>query len=280
MIDFIGVGSEKSGSSWLYKCLLEHPHICGLTGKEVMFFDTTKILGKPPREKSDYELYGISRYEKKFTHCPADSVKGEFTTTYLHDKAVARRIYENFPNVKILINLRDPIEKCFAMYIGAKENHGYTSFEEALANEPEFMRRSMYSEYVEEYLKIFPRENILITFHEDMVKNPSEFIRRIYSFLGVDENFIPPSLSIKIDSEKHKLLTAVRNSMVKVTLFRHVLNIARKTRTNGLAKKIFSLFIRVPKVKEETRKKLERTFSSDIDHLEKLIGRNLDMWRE
>lgn len=278
-IDFIGVGAEKTGSSWLFRCLSEHPQICGAKGKETTFFDTTKILGRLPREKSLYEKRGIEAYEHFFDHCPTNIIKGEFTTTYLHDKSVAKKIHDNFPEAKILINLRNPVDKAFAMYIGARDSHQYRTFEEALEKEPEFIRRSMYAEYVEEYLKFFPREQVYISFFDDLETNPLLFIQKIYKFLGVDSSFIPPSLRNQVDSEKMKTLTFVRNDLFKLTLMKKMAGLIRFLRLNGMLKKLMLLAIPTPVINPETRKILKHKFLKDIDKLEKITGRDLSSWK-
>lgn len=278
-VDFIGVGAEKTASSWLFKCLAEHPQICGAVGKETIFFDTTKILGRPDRQKSDYEKYGMEFYKKYFNHCPPGSVKGEFTTTYLHDKAAARRIYENFPKVKIIIILRNPIERSFAQYVAIQDADVFKNFEEALQREPEFIRRSFYTEYVQEYLKYFPKENIFIAIYENIALNPLNFVQEIYNFLGVKRDFVPASVNKKIDTEELKILTGLVNKMNRNPLLRVLRGAARFVGMNKLLVKIGSLCVKKPVMKIETRDYLGEVFKKDIENLEKLIDRDLSRWK-
>jgi len=279
-IDFVGVGAEKTGSSWLFKCLLEHPQICGPEKKETIFFDTTKIIGRAERKKSDYENFGIDYYSKYFKNCSSESVKGEFTTTYLHDKKVAGILKKHFPDLKIIILLRNPVEKCFAQYIGLGNPGLFNSFEEAITKEPEFIRRSFYTEYVREYIEKFPRQNILIGIYDDLKKSPEKFIAKVYTFLGVNNEFVPENLHRKVDSEKIKIVTDVRNKFISSNkVFNKIYIFSKILKINKIIKKIFLYTTKEPKIKEKTQVYLKSLFKQDVENLEQLIGIKLDSWK-
>src|SRR3989338_8844309 len=103
-IDFIGVGAMRCGTTWIWQCLIEHPRICSIPKKEVNFF----------REES-YEDR-LDEYLAKFSHCPTDSLKGEFTPSYINRLDCAERIKRFFPDVKIIICLRNPIDRAYDQY--------------------------------------------------------------------------------------------------------------------------------------------------------------------
>jgi hypothetical protein len=111
-IDFIGIGAAKCGTTWLAKCLEEHPDILmssGKSKKELLFFNNSESVDKFRDEKVSYFDKGYSWYLKQFPDPEIGKIRGEFTTLYLTDTDAAKRIKEFNPNVKIIAILRNPI---------------------------------------------------------------------------------------------------------------------------------------------------------------------------
>ncbi|MFX0073102.1 MAG: sulfotransferase domain-containing protein, partial [Candidatus Hermodarchaeota archaeon] len=103
--DFIGIGAMKAASEWILSCLDEHPEICVTSYKEINFFN------KP----YNYEK-GLKYYYKFFSHCPKDKIKGEFTPSYMLSPMSADLIYKTFPQVKLIVCLRNPAERAYSDY--------------------------------------------------------------------------------------------------------------------------------------------------------------------
>ncbi len=279
--DFMGVGGEKTASTWIYKCLLEHPDICGPQKKELSYFDTVKIIGWDHREKSEYEMHGIEKYLEYFSHCGKDVVTGEYTAQYLHDKKVAPLLAKLFPNVKILISLRNPIERTYSMYQGISEKDRTLlgTFEEAIEKEPEFIRRSMYAEYIGEYLKYFPKEHIRIVLQDDVVRDPVGTMQSLYRFLGVSDTFIPPSAHTKERSAEQKKLQTIRDRVYQNAFMRLCARYAKRLGLTTYIKKLLQSFMKKDTMRRETRERLYAMFKSDIEKTGMLIGRDLTHWR-
>lgn len=180
MVDFIGVGAQKSGTSWAYTCLYEHPEICAPI-KEIHFFS------RPRFEK------GREWYEAHFKKCDEGKVRGEFSTSYLYAPEAPLRIHAYYPDVKLIAILRNPVDRAFSQYrnaIKAGEISETVTFE-TYANENASVReQGRYFTQLSRYLALFPREQLLILIHEDSRKNPVDFMQRIYTFLGVDASFV------------------------------------------------------------------------------------------
>ena len=134
-IDFIGVGAQKSGTSWIYACLYEHPEICAPI-KEIHYFSRERNFKK-----------GIEWYKNIFNTCKKGQLKGEFSTTYLYDGKTPDRIKKEFPNTKIIISLRNPVDRAFSHYRNEiKGGHipKNTTFEEAMKNDKSIVEQGMY----------------------------------------------------------------------------------------------------------------------------------------
>jgi len=111
-LDFVCVAAPRSGTTWLSEALNEHPQIWIPFVKELNFFNDkflTHLQVKYPN--------GVDFYRKQFEEAPSYAILGELTPTYYVDPNAAFRIHKYFPNVHILILLRNPAEVVFSTYL-------------------------------------------------------------------------------------------------------------------------------------------------------------------
>jgi hypothetical protein len=294
-IDFIGIGAAKCATTWVYRCLLEHPEVCGPYEKELNFFSTRDHpLFKDSQDKRKI-LYnkGMKSYLEYFSHCCSNSVKGEFSVSYISDPGSAKLIKDNFPDIKIIVILRDPVERAHSFYWFAKDfmlREKNKTFEDALKNNPEiYIDWGMYYEQLKPYFDLFPKENIGIFFVDDLKKDSINFMREIYKFLGVDVEFIAPSNQKKENSSskvRYKFIRKILDYFVGLLYkfkLNFVLSIFKKI---GLRKAIHFFHYKInvsktkkPKLKTKTEKKLRNIFRKDIENLEEMIEVNLNSWK-
>jgi hypothetical protein len=179
-IHFIGLGAQKSGTSWVYACLYEHPEVCAPV-KEIHFFSR-------PRYREGKEWY-----EAHFTKCGEGKLRGEFSTSYLYSKEAPERIKACYSDAKLIAILRNPINRAYSQYrnsIKAGEIPESVSFEEFSERETSVREQGRYTEQLERYLTYFHREQLLVLIYEDIRKDPVAFMRLIYEFLGIDPDFV------------------------------------------------------------------------------------------
>ncbi|MEL6802588.1 MAG: sulfotransferase [Bacteroidota bacterium] len=183
-VNFIGVGAQRTASSWLYSCLYEHPDICA-PQKEIHFFSR-------PR----YKEQGIEWYKNIFeSRCTSGQVCGEFSTSYLVHELAAERISHHIPDTKILIILRNPVDRAFSQYL----LHGkvgwldptQTTFKDFMETEPSAEMQSRYALQLQRFYDRFPRECIHVMLYEDIETDPERVLLDVFTFLGVDPDFTP-----------------------------------------------------------------------------------------
>src|SRR6056297_310721 len=167
--DFIGIGTMKAASSWIFYNLKKHPEICGAKRKEVHFFDRHKYKK------------GLKFYSKFFKHCDENKIKGEFTPSYIYDKEAPGRIHDNLPEVKIIACLRNPVDRAYSEYRFSIEKKGklrwYSGFLTALQKDRTFREKGFYYKQLKKYFNLFPKENIKIMIFDDLKRDPSSFIK-------------------------------------------------------------------------------------------------------
>lgn len=106
-IDFIGVGARKAGTTWIYKQLKKHPQIFIPSSKELSYF-SSKIY----REEFPIDWYFDQFKKKNF-----NQICGEISVTYFElNTHQIEKIKEINSNIKIILNIRDPIERLFSEY--------------------------------------------------------------------------------------------------------------------------------------------------------------------
>ena len=105
LVDFIGIGVQKSATTWMYSMLTSHPEIKGAKGglknKEVNFFNRSYFLG-------------FDWYNNKFEF--GDHIVGEFSTLYFPECSVPERVYKYNPDIKLILIVRNPIDRAFSQH--------------------------------------------------------------------------------------------------------------------------------------------------------------------
>ncbi len=275
--DFIGLGAQKAGSSWVYMCLNDHPDIT-IPEKDPMFFsDETRFVDE------------LGDYLAAYARAPQTTRVGEFSTTYLQTPGTAKRIYATAPDARLIVSLRNPIDRAFSNF---KNDviHGYVSssmtFEEALRTRTKYVERGRYYEQLVPYLDLFPREQIGIFFFDDIATDPQSLITAMYRFVGVREHYTPSNLEDQVNAGR-----SPRSRFVDTVILGggRMINrlmpdsVSWRIRRLNLHERLFNLNAkqddRIAGVDAGTRSRLSAEFDDDVTKLEGLTGRDLSAWR-
>tara|TARA_Y100000310_G_scaffold343301_1_gene450260 strand:- start:9858 stop:11858 length:2001 start_codon:yes stop_codon:yes gene_type:complete len=275
--DFIGLGAQRSGTSWIYSCLYEHPEIYSPI-KEIHFFSRERNWPK-----------GYSWYENVLVGAKKNQKVGEFSTSYLADKKTPQRIYQQYPDAKLIMVLRNPVDRAFSNYVNdimAGTVKTSVSFAEALAERDEYVINGMYAIHLKNYLKFFSRDNILILIHEDIKKDSAVFMKRIYQFIGVNDNFSPSSLNKKINVGRVPRFVWLDRLFVHISKAMRLLGMHKiwwLIKKKGLAGKILAVNTKTDKkvasgLIDSDRQKLKDIFRGEVRDLESIVGYKIDSW--
>lgn len=203
-IDFLVIGAQKSGTTSLYQHLRAHPEIFLPKEKEVAFFALDER----------YER-GLSWYlDEYFSEANNKHLCGEVSPQYMSCLYAAERIAKYFPEIRLIAILRNPIDRAYSAYrMQVRRGKERRTFSEVIRQfhgqkltpiginkflgDDEYVRKGMYGTILGRYLELFPLTHIRIVFTEDLQANPELTMHGIYSFLKVNENYIPDTLSKK-----------------------------------------------------------------------------------
>ncbi|MBI1214684.1 MAG: hypothetical protein GC185_02565 [Alphaproteobacteria bacterium] len=181
--DAIYAGMSKSGSTYIYQILKEHPDVFVPEIKDIYFFDRAYAKG-------------LDWYAGFFAKAVPGQTRVELSHDYIFSAEATARLKKDLPGVKIIICLREPLDWIASRYAFEKERRPVGPLRLDDAPENAWLRaESDIAVNVERYLKSFAREDILILFYEDLKRDPAVFCQQIYAFLGVDAGFVPPSLN-------------------------------------------------------------------------------------
>lgn len=277
--DFIGIGAPRCGTTWIYDCLSEHPEICTSDIKETNFF-RSRFTGCDSLEK----------YKDHFSHCGEEKIKGEFSSSYFHNKEALRNIKRACPDVKIILSLRNQVDKLISTFYDTnrhKKNITKTDFENFFGD---FLNKEtfLYSDKVDFILDTFKKDQIHIIIFENLKENPDNIIKNLYSFLGVESNFAPKAAYKKSNSKDSYYFPRLMLSLNKVYKYakkNHELYLFfKKFSLLGLGEKVTSFFkkrrSRELASNKSFKKKLSKSFGRDTEKLEELLDKDLNHWKE
>ncbi len=171
---FVYVGTSKAGSTWLFNLLAEHPQVHVAASKGLYFFD-------------HHFDRGVDWYLSQFHPSRTESIVAEISHSYLYSADACRRIREMNPQVRLMICLREPVDRTRSAYLdGVKNGQWSGSLAEQAEQTPRIVRESCYADHVRTYLQVFPRDQIHIALFDDLRSDPKGFAEEIIRFLQID----------------------------------------------------------------------------------------------
>ncbi len=270
--NFLIIGAQKAGTSWLAYHLEKHPEIY-LPKREIHYFD----------KGFNYEK-GLSWYKQQFNAVTSEKAIGEKTPEYLwangigwedHLSDVHQRLYQTLPNAKLIITLRNPVDRAVSainhiirsgrisplhnvneLLIGKKQDlvKGYGILEKGL-----------YYRQLSEYINLFGRENIMILIFEEMISEPQKTIDLVCDYLKVNPYQLTENENEKVNQSKF--------SRTKVAIDYHF------PRLQGVTKRYQDLF-QTGKIKPNplTLKALANFYNEENQKLFQLLGHEIKSW--
>ena len=265
--NFIIIGTQKSGTTWLYEVLKTHPEIkMAYDRKEVHFFDR-------------YFDRGIEWYQERF---PYDErfIIGEATPKYIYDKKVPERIYNSIPEVKLILSLRNPIERAYSQYKYLVQEDNYQQdFKQAIKEYPDILKRGLYFEQIDKYLNFFEREKLKILIFEEMINKKKDKLHEVADFLNIEMDFDEDIIYGKSNVSrvpKYKHIYSFGKYIVKKLYdydFIFIINFLKKI---GLKRIFFDKSgSEFPEMSLDSKEYLKNYYKKDILKLEKLLNRDL-----
>ena len=183
--NFLYIGPDKAGSSWLHEVLLRHREVFMPEAKDLYFFDR-------------YWDRGLPWYQAQFAPAgPQHRVIGEVCQDYLFHPEAPQRIEQTLGRPRLMVTLRDPAERAFSSWLYAlkqgADDWGST-FAEGLRTRPELLEHGRYATHLARYLDTFGRDRLHVSVFDDLVDDPQRFVDGVLAFLQIAPMVLPDDL--------------------------------------------------------------------------------------
>lgn len=269
--NFIAVGPQRTGTTWLYEALREHVGLS--TIKETDFF------------LKNYGL-GLDWYLKSFPAYPPEIPIGEIDPNYFGSDLARERIARHIPDCKIICTFRDPVDRAWSCYrVLRRDAWTRVGFEQTLASNALVREGSRYAHYLARWRATFGKEHLLVCLYDDLVASPQKFLDPICDFIGIP----------RIAAESTRLWSERVNAVTEGPRSRRLAQNARNARDwlalhrcdrtirflerAGVWRFCFGGGEVFAELDPEVGAKLREQLRPEIVALEEMIGRDLSAWR-
>jgi hypothetical protein len=273
--NFLVIGAQRAGTTLLHHILNLHPEVyVPQRRKEIHYFDW-------------YFERGPEWYATFFPGSPeAQQYRaiGEVTPDYVFEPTAPRRIAASIPDCKFVVSLRNPIDRAFSWYLFCLRSvNEKRQPDEFFFQETECLQRGRYAQQVENYFSIFPRDRFLSLIYEELITDAAPQLDALAAFLGLSAGWENPSGLVQQRFNASEI-PRFRAAFARAQRFGEVLTrndldwIVRLARACGIPK-MFGTRGSRPRLPESVRPQLAAYYRADIEHLERLLGRSLSVWR-
>jgi hypothetical protein len=285
------IGAQKAGTTTLYDMIGQHPDVyANPLAKDCEFFGIDREYNR-----------GVNYYSRLFRKAHKEKIVLGGNATDLFMPNSIERIHNLLPECKLIVILRDPVQRAFSAYRyalerGTEQRPFLIAVQEELAGadydtpydarRKSYVAQGHYDEQIERCLQFFKTEQILILLQDDLIREPSQVMYKVFHFLGVDVNF--DVNAVKKNETLGGSRFGVLNRVIYDSPFRQRLG-WEKVRL--LIPKSFRYKLRegmiklnrvpseAPQLEKEVVDLLRHHYRDDIERLEKITGYDLDKWK-
>ena len=302
------VGAAKAATTTLHAILDQHPEVYCPLLKEPGFFaddDAPRMFdpfsGKAPFDGVSYVRGSMAHheqvayikdakvYQQLYRRVGNEKAIGDFSTAYLCSINAARKIREFNPKAKIIVMLREPVERALSHYkmdraiglvtasFGKSVQAELAALSDSKIHAHWYIRIGLYAAQVERYIKEFPKEQLKVVLYEDFCQAREQTISDIETFLDISHCVSHLDLNVN-RSEKPR-----SQGLVKVIEKMNVRRMIRKSAPRfliDLGKKVlYKPYTSEMIAKPEDITRLREVFAPDVKRLSTLLDRDLSLWR-
>lgn len=270
--DFLGLGAQRAGTTWLDRALRRHPQIyLPQRRKELHFFDQHHHLG-PQWYASFFPPAAEARHYRRL---------GEITPRYLFDPVVPARIHALLPRCRMVVLLRDPVRRAYSQYgLHVRDRGERRAFSDFIRDHKDVFQRGLYSEQLERYFALFDRRQILVLIYEESVGQGAGGLMALADFLEVDA---APLAVAEDEAVNRSFAPRWPRLRAAARRFGAALRSIGADGVVNLAKGVGvpALFGRrpMPALSAEDADWLTARYAEEVRRLEDLLGRDLRLWR-
>jgi hypothetical protein len=265
--DFVIIGAVKGATTWLHNQLQDNPAIY-LPGPEPHFFS------------QEFEL-GLDHYRAKFSAAKPGQIIGEKSADYFAHPQAAARLAKQMPGARLVLQLRNPIERAYSDYKMLYRRGTVTKGPEAYltsldCDQPRFLEDGLYAKHLKRWLDHFDGEALKILLFEDVKAAPARVVAEVSAHIQAPHHYsLEVGAKPRNDSTKQFLPLPMRTALAP---FKQAVRPLRGTPMFEAARRVFAREIRYPPLSDSLQQRIADFYARDIEDLGHMIGRNLRDW--
>lgn len=265
-VDFLIIGAAKCATTWLQRSLQNSPDIF-MPDPELHFF-------------SRQFDRGLDWYLSQFAGAATGVLLGEKSNSYLTEPEAPARIRAAFPDVRLIVQMRDPVERAYSDYCmllrrGEVSARIGDHLDPRLAGDNRFIADGLYAQNIRRFLRHFPREHVLLLLYEDIKTMPDRQVSLVADHVRYGGRLAPPVREKIKDKTTEMVPLSIRRAL------RHLRPMVDPFRQTFLIRNLRQAVARpvvYPELTPDLAVRLRDRYAADIADLETLMGRDLSVW--
>ena len=266
-IQFLIIGAAKSATTWLQHSLQQSPAVY-MPDPELHYF-------------SRHHDHGEAWYLQQFAPGKDHIHIGEKSNSYLDTAHSAQRIHKAMPDVRLIAQLRNPIERAYSDYCmlylrGEVGRDIEQHLDPRLAQGNRFLNGGLYEQQLRTYLELFPSNQLLVMFFEDVKIDAQSQLDLVHGFLQLksDVTLKPADKNIRdktqrfIGPELRRYLNPLKSVVAPF----------RKSPSFNYVRSFFARELNYAPLSNDIRNRLIDYYAPEVEKLEKIVGRDLTVW--
>ncbi|QEC53365.1 sulfotransferase family protein [Anseongella ginsenosidimutans] len=293
------VGAAKAGTTTLYQALSRHPEICSPIVKEPNYYSNPgkgqDIVqpGTGPGDKATVWTNSLHKYRSLYRIKDKHRFIIDGSVSYFYSNTAASRIRTDNPDARIIIILRNPVDRAWSHYKHLlRDGRESVSFEQALALEDErqlkgwefswhLRKMGLYSDQILRYLDCFGRDKIQFFLFDDLKTGFNDVLKSAADFADLSDFEFDrePGRDNMSGLSRSRALARMVNWVAGYKVY--INKVVDPSVTHSMMQKFRSINVREGglTLNKDTRDMLVAWFREDIGKTEQLIGRDLSAWK-
>ncbi|MFV0645150.1 MAG: sulfotransferase family protein [Sphingomonadaceae bacterium] len=267
---FIVIGAVKAATTWIQAQLQSSPHIF-MPDPEPHYFSR------------DYDK-GEEYYRKFFSGQTGDHhLTGEKSADYLAHPEAPRRIAKDLPDVRLVVQLRDPVERAYSDYKmlyrrGTIRNLPECYLRGTDCDYPRFLHDGLYGQHLRNWLDVFPRERILAFRYEDVARQPQQIVENVCRHIGAPAFYDALSARKRENNSSAALLPLPLRTALSP--FKRAVKPLRGSVWFERTRSVLAREIEYPPLDDDLRCHMEDFYREDISLASQLLDIDLSAWEK
>ncbi|SMR71071.1 Sulfotransferase domain-containing protein [Aliiroseovarius halocynthiae] len=244
-VDFLIIGAAKCATTWEQKSLSASPGIY-MPAPELHFFSR------------EYDK-GFDWFNAQFAGANPGDIVGEKSNSYLTQPEAAARIHNAYPSVKMIVQMRDPVQRAYSDYCmllrrGEVDDDIRRHLDPQKAATERFLNDGRYGHHLTRFYALFPQDQILLLAFDDVATHPERQLQWVADHIGYSGQLTPPLHEKVKDKHAAAVPTSLRRLLAPL---RPLLDPVRNTAPLSTMRSLVARPFTYPALPDDLKREIE-----------------------